>query len=72
MPATIAERIEARKMAREAWAMSGHDPEVAAEIFKELGREKSINPDTIYVLLQIALELYKLWREWKDQDDAQA
>lgn len=62
---TLDERRAARAAARDAWIEAAGDPERAKAIFEADHRMQSIDPATLFLLIQLAL---KLWLWWKEQN----
>lgn len=57
------QRREARELAREAWIESRGDSARAKSIFEAKAKTRGIDPGTLLLLLQIALQLWKWWQE---------
>ncbi len=53
----------ARRAARSAWMRCGGNLQVAESMFRDEMAMESIDPQTLMILLQIALMLWKWWSE---------
>lgn len=60
---TLAERRSARRKARRFWIESGGNSRMAEQMFRTDPDMASLDPQTILLLLQIALKLWLWWRE---------
>lgn len=61
----LLERRKARRLARVAWVESNGDAELAETIFRSSPEAVKIDPNTILLFLQIAMVLWKFWKENK-------
>lgn len=61
---TLLQRRKARLAARYAWIDSEGDQHKAIHLFNESPEMKGIDPATLLLLLQIAIQL---WQWWKDR-----
>jgi hypothetical protein len=60
---TLRQRRDARRVARECWMTAGGDIELAESLMRARPEFTSIDPQTLLLLLQIALQLWKWWKE---------
>ena len=51
-----------REVARSAWIVSGNDISLAEDLFRDDARITKLNPMTIILLIQIAIQLWSLWK----------
>lgn len=63
MPLSLSDRRLARSLARQAWIQSCNDIETADVLFRGSSKLVGLDPATIFLLIQIAIKLWKWWAE---------
>ena len=58
-------RLAAREIARHSWVQSNGNGDEARLLFERNERLQKFSPAMILLMLQIAMELWKWWRERK-------
>lgn len=61
--ATRRQKRLARRAARNAWMRCGGNLQVAEAMFRDEMAMESIDPQTLLILIQIALTIWKWWKE---------
>jgi hypothetical protein len=57
------QRKQARYLARRAWIEGGNDCEAAEVLFRSDCESQGIDPATLLLLLQLAIQLWMWWRD---------